>query len=132
LDVEFAFLCDAALESGGKVSALGIGIDQITAAAVPAVHPMLGVVVGFRYIVTESGTKKVEVRLIDADGGNVVPPVEGEMVLADPTDGLSGRGNLILQLGGLQFPKYGQYSVEIGVGGQSIASIPLRVSPPVG
>ena len=39
--LEFAFLSDFAEESGGKLHALGIGVDAVHAPAVPARHPQL-------------------------------------------------------------------------------------------
>ena len=38
MQVEYAFLCDAATESAGKLNALGIGIDRLLVQQLPQQH----------------------------------------------------------------------------------------------
>ena len=56
MDVDYAFLCDSAQESGGKVHALGIGIDGIFAPVLPATHSVV-LVAQFRYWAAEAGSR---------------------------------------------------------------------------
>src|SRR5438876_8871908 len=100
----FAFLFDYAQESGGKLSALGIGIDQIQAPAVPTTQPTISVVVSFLYQADEVGTTAMSARFIDADGNNIVPPIEGHLMLTEPVLA-TGIGRLVLQLNSLQFQR---------------------------
>ena len=130
MEVKFAFLCDFAEESGGKVHALGIGVDQIQTPVVPATHPQLSVVVAFSYAGSDTGTQPLAIRIIDADGHGIIPPIDGELTLNDP-GGAVGQGRVLFQLTGLQFQRYGDYAIEVAIAGVSVASLPLRVvSPP--
>jgi hypothetical protein len=128
LDVQFAFLCDAAQESGGKLHALGIGIDRLTAREVPVTHPAMTVVVAVRYAAAEAGKKTLAVRVLDADGQNVMPPVDGEVVLPDPKRSTRGQFRLTLTLGGIKFQKFGDHAVQIALNGISVANLPLSVT----
>jgi hypothetical protein len=126
LEVKFAFLCDFAEESGGKLHALGVGVDQIQTPAVPATHAQLSVVVAFSYEGAETGAQSLTLRVIDADGHGIVPPVDGQLTLNDPGSPL-GHARIVFQLAGVQFQRYGDYAVEIAVAGATLASLPLRV-----
>ena len=92
MDLEFAFLSDFAEESGGKLHALGIGVDTIHAAEVPARHPQLTMVAQIRYSVAEAGTHRLEVSGYDADGKEIIDRIEGDMPLPPVTGGTSGDG----------------------------------------
>ena len=130
MELKFAFLCDFAEESGGKVHALGIGVDQIQTPVVPATHPQLSAVVAFSYEGSDTGTQALTVRVIDADGRGIIPPIEGELTLGDPGS-VVGNGRVLFQLTGVEFQRYGDYAVEVGIGGVTVASLPLKVvSPP--
>lgn len=130
MQVDFAFLCDAAQDSGGKLHALGVGIDRILAPQLPTVHPMLMVVVQVRYSVAEAGTKPLAIRVVDADGDDLIPPIDQEIQFPDPKGSPTGTARLVLQLGGLRFERYGDYAIHIAVSGTDIASLPLAVSSP--
>jgi hypothetical protein len=130
LDVQYAFLCDFAEESGGKVHALGVGIDQVQMPVVPATHPQLSVAVAFGYEGSEARTRALVIRVIDADGHGIIPPIDGQLTLNDP-GGAVGHGRVLVQLTGVQFQHYGDYAVEVAIARVNVASLPLRVvSPP--
>ena len=131
MDVQFAFLCDFAEDdASGKLHALGIGIDQITANAVPAVHPLLTIVASLGYTGAEAGTKPIAVRVVDADGAHITPPIDAEIALGEPSGGTRGRARLVFNLSGLQFAAYGDYEVQVALAGVSVATLPIRVIPP--
>ncbi len=127
MDLEFAFLCDSAQESGGKIHALGIGFDSIAAASVPVTHPMLSVVAQIRYSVAEAGQKALAIRAIDADGGNIVNPIDGQVEFPVPPRGSTSIARLIIALGGVNFASYGDYAVHIALNGNEVARLPLTV-----
>jgi len=130
LDVNFAFLCDYADQSGGKISAIGVGFDTIYAGNVPARHPLFFSVISIKFSATEAGPKRVGMHLIDADGNNVVPPLDTTINVASPPPGFLYRNQQIaLAMQGVTFPHYGDYTVSWLVGGQEIKAIPLKVAP---
>lgn len=131
LELMFAFLCDYADNSSGKLTAVGIGVDTIYAHQVPAQHPLLYGVIGLRFGIVEVGQKQLGVRIIDADGNNIVPPLDSTLNVAPPPAGYLNRNlRIALALQGLLFPRYGDYSVSWLLGGQQVASVPLKVAPP--
>ena len=131
MHTNFAFLCDAASQGAdGKLNALGIGVSQIRAQQVPAQHPRLVLVAEVAYAAAEAGSKPMALRVIDADGGNVIPPVDGQIAFAEPNGTLTPVAHLVLELNLLTFPTYGVYSVDLSLDGESVASMPLEVLRP--
>ena len=128
MDVDFAFLCDSAQESGGKVHALGIGIDGIFAPSVPATHSVV-LVAQFRYWASEAGTRAMAVRLIDADGHSL-SAAEGQIAFGDPGDSPTGVARVLLTLAALPFERYGDYAIHIAIADGEPVRLPLRVMAP--
>jgi len=127
---DFAFICDYA-ESGNKLGALGIGFDTIYAPQVPCVHPNFHLVMQLRSSVAEAGQKDVEVRLIDADGKDVIPPLSAPMEVPQPPPGaMDTQARLVVGFGGVCFPAYGQYALHVVVQGNEMVRIPIRVAQP--
>ena len=124
---DYAFLCDFAQESGGKLYALGIGWSLIQAQTVPVTPPQLCFVASLTGTIAEAGTKKAEFRLIDADGTDVIPPLTPDLAFAVQEPALEGRLNIIFNLNGVQFPKYGQYAFHLVVQDNEIARAPFSV-----
>ena len=129
MKLDFAFICDYA-ELGAKVNALGIGFDVIHAKEVPCQHPSFFFVMQLRASVVEAGEKKVELRLIDEDGKDVVPPMRGRFVVPKPETGVESKGRIALALRNVTFPRYGPYSLHSLVDGHEMSAISLRISPP--
>jgi hypothetical protein len=131
LEVDFAFLCDYADQSGGKIGALGIGFDTIYAVKVPATHPVFFAVISIKFAATEAGPKQVSMHLIDEDGRDIIPPLEATINVGSPPPGFLYRHQRIaLAMHGITFPRYGDYTISWLIGGQEIKSIPLKVAPP--
>lgn len=130
MNLDFAFLCDSAQEGGGKVHALGIGFDTINAAQIPATHPLLTVVVQLRYSVDEAGDKPISVRLIDADGRDVVTAVNHTVPFPSPEGARSNTARLLVAFGGVNFTAYGDYAVHVVVDGSEVADLPIAIVRP--
>jgi hypothetical protein len=132
LHVDFAFICDYA-EAREKVNALGIGFEKIYAPKVPVKHPHFSVVVQLKFTRTEAGPKDVQVHLTDADGAEVIPPINGKIVVNVPPPGiLEGTTRLVMEFANVEFKTYGDYSVRVDVATQEMVSIPIAVvAPPV-
>ena len=130
MDVDYAFLCDAAQDSGGKLHALGIGIDRLIGSELPVTRPIMVAVVQVRYSVAEVGSKELAIRVVDADGGNVIPPIDSRVEFGEPQPGVPGVARYVIELAGLTFPHYGDYAIHVAVGGQEVANLPLSVRAP--
>jgi hypothetical protein len=130
VEYKYGFLCDFAQEAGGKLTAVGLGINRLFVPELPTAHPNLTLVVGVEYSVAEAGTKHLEVRLIDADGNDVLPQnIEGDTPFAKP-DTATGTLNVIVNFLGLKFEKYGDYAFHVTFDRTEIARLPLAVLAP--
>jgi hypothetical protein len=127
--VDYAFLCDAATESGGKVYALGIGIDRLQVQDVPARHGRMTLATRLRFGADEAGQRSFAIRLVDADGQAVVPDVIGQMSVAIPPPATHATANLLIDLVGAEFRSYGPHEVTLTVDGEDAVTLPLEVVP---
>jgi hypothetical protein len=133
MDVEAFLLCDAATEQQGKLNVLG-AFDSIFAKKVPTVHPACAIAARLRFSKVEQGEHAVKISVIDEDGKEVVPKLEGKVSVrvgpASPAGGDEANSaviNLILNFQRLKLPEYGEYRVDLAVDGEQKASLPLFV-----
>jgi hypothetical protein len=130
MKVDFAFICDYA-EAREKVNALGIGFDRIFTPKLPAKHPHFSVVVQLKFTRTEAGPKDVQVFLTDADGTDIIPAINGKIVVNVPPPGtLESTTRLVMEFANVEFKDYGEYSVRVNIATQEVVSIPLTVAQP--
>jgi len=129
MNMDFAFICDYA-EASGKINALGIGFDTIYARAVPAIHNLFFLVFQLRATVTEAGEKNIVVSMIDEDGRGVIPPLNARITVPRPTAGTESTARVAMAFNGVQFERYGSYSLHVVVDGHLMVRVPLKVSQP--
>ena len=129
MQVDFAFICDYA-EATNKINALGIGFDTIMSGQMPTRHPTFVLVIQMRATVVEAGEKNFEVHLIDEDGKEIMPALMGKFNIPRPPSGTESTGRLALRFDGVEFPRYGAYSIHMVVEGHEMVRIGLRVSQP--
>ena len=128
MEARLAFLCDAAVESGGKLHALGIGIDVLSASQVPVRHPRLSLVLGLDYNQDEVGEHTMGLRVVDADGQDAVPQIEQRFpLLLDPGRPV-GTARFVMELQDVQFNRWGQHEFHIYVDNRLLTQIPLQVA----
>ena len=128
MHVNLAVLCDAAnVSREGKLNILG-EFDSIHASSFPLVYPTMVLVVRLEAHPTERGEHRLKLQLIDADGGDVVPPLEGEFTTGSPPfPGVPVRtAPIILQMHGVRFDRPGHYAFELLVDGHHLRSLPLH------
>ncbi len=130
MDVAFSFVCDYA-DNSSKLTAVGIGFDTIYAPEIPLTHPVFYVVAAFRFSAVETGQKTVEVHIIDADGGDIVPPLRTQIDVGRPAAGYRHTvRRMALGLHGVTFSEYGDYEIAWLIDGHQASLIPLKVAPP--
>ena len=127
--VDFAFICDYA-EVSGKINAMGIGFDTIYAPSVPIRHNLFFLVFQIRANVVEAGEKNMVVNIIDDDGKDVIPPLNGKIAIAKPAAGTESIGRVAMAFNGVVFPKYGSYSLHAVVDGHDMVNVSMKVSQP--
>jgi hypothetical protein len=131
LIVEGFFLCDAAHDYGGRVSALGAFVNLVQARTLPAVHP-IGIVARLAWPYEEVGeghTVAVEVRH-DADN-ELIARIEGALRPHEPHAphrDLPVGLNLAVPLQ-LHLRRPGFYSARLIVDGSEVRDVrrPLKV-----
>ncbi len=131
MEVNYYFLCDYADNSGGKLTAVGIGFDTIYARAVPASHPMLYTVIGLRFSSVEVGSKQIGLRIVDADGNEIAPALNREVNVPPPPPGFTHRTlRIVMGIANLTFGAYGDYVVAWLLGGAEIGRSPIKLAEP--
>ena len=124
--IEIFALTDAATADFGKLSMLGV-FDTIWVTKTPAVHPQCAIALRVRFEKIERGEHKVVVHFVDIDGKNVIPPAQGVIAINFPEEQSSESANLILNIQGLKLDRLGEHSIDLAIGGQQKASLPLFV-----
>ena len=90
-------------------------------------HPACAVAVRIRFEKIEEGDHKIKLQIIDEDGNSIGPKPEGNISIR-PRPGLdSYTANLVLNIQGLEFKKYGKYRIDLAIDGQIKGSLPLTV-----
>lgn len=126
--VEYAFLCDAATQHAGKVNALGIGIDQLGVSMLPATHPHLTLVARLAFEDAAGASLPFRVRMVDADGHDVLPPVEGRFQVEMAPGQRRASATLLVDLVSLQFTTTGPHEMQLSSDTRLLATLPLEVS----
>lgn len=131
MNVEVFVLCDAATDTGGKLSLLG-AFDTIFARQVPVVHQHCSIAVRLRFSQVEAGDHRLRLSLIDADGGKVMPDMDGMLQVRTGARQVTLAVNLIFNLQQLKLGGYGEYRIDLAVDGNAVGSLPfyLRQAPP--
>jgi hypothetical protein len=130
MHLDFAFLCDAATETGGKLNALGLGIDRLNAGTLPAVHSRMMLVARFSYTRDDVGDHAFTIRITDADGREVGRVVNGNMNLKMAENTTLARANLLVDLMNLEFNTYGPHEAVVTIDGDEMVNLPLEVARP--
>ena len=130
MHVDYAFLCDAATEHGGKINALGIGIDRLSAAALPATHARLTFVARLAFALEDAGVHRFRVRVVDADGRAIAGAIEGELRIVFAGEDRSAGVNLLVDLVNIEFKALGPHEIGLAIDGTEAVGLPLEVLRP--
>jgi L-asparaginase II len=126
MNIDAFLLCDCATDQGGKLNVLG-AFDSIFARKMPAVHRACAIAARIRFEKIEEGEHQVRVDVVDEDGKAIVPRLDGEISVHIRDDAGSSGTNLILNLQGLKFERYGRYSINLAIDGRQVHSLPFTV-----
>ncbi|MBI5714109.1 MAG: hypothetical protein HZC38_11910 [Chloroflexi bacterium] len=129
MDLEVFTLCDAAADYQGRLSILGI-FDTIFAASLPALHPQCSVALRIRFSKVEEGKHNLVLHIVDNDGNMIIPALNGDFGIQLPGNDRHGMINLVLNLQGLSFNRYGEYAVNLAIDNNELASLPFWVRQP--
>jgi hypothetical protein len=127
MKIDFAVVCDYALiDQYGKLSVLGI-FHHIWVTQFPTVHPRLHLVLRLKGARTEIGQHKVQIKLTDAEGREIISG-DGEVTFSEPPAGvLEVEAGAVLVFD-VPFEQAGKYQFEIEVDGDIRSLVPITVS----
>jgi hypothetical protein len=126
MNIEILTICDAAVDYSGRLSILG-AFDVINAHRFPAVHPHCSVALRIRFDRMETGSHPFMLNIVDDDGKNIIPAIQGNMEVKMPPGFMSSAVNVVLNLQGLKFERPGEYSVNFDMDGESVSFLPVFV-----
>lgn len=130
MELDFAFLADAADVTLGKLFVLGGAFDTIHVQTLPSNHPSLAVVLRLLLVPHDLDRKHmIEIQLRDADG-KPVATAKGEMVVPKSPESPQGWKQAVLlplRFFSVPFQSAGHYAIEIVLDGEMAKAIPLRV-----
>jgi hypothetical protein len=127
MNIEAFLLCDAATDQHGKLNVLG-AFDNIFFQQVPAQYPACALAARVRFEKVEEGNHAIRIYIMDEDGASVGPKLDGGISVRVPDTVGTSVANLILNMRGLEFKKFGPYRIDLAIDGNIQASLPLRVS----
>ncbi len=127
MDVTLALLADAAnVTADGKLNILGV-FNALGASSFPVVHPQMALVLRFEATRAEEGkTRQIELQLADSDGQKLFK-IGAQLMVPSAPPGSPIRLNHILMLNNVQFPKAGDYVINVLVGDDQKAGIDLKI-----
>jgi hypothetical protein len=129
MEIEVFTLCDAAADYLGRLSILGV-FDTIFAANLPALHPQCAVALRIRFSKVEEGKHSLALHIVDNDGKMIIPPLNGEFGIQLTGNDRHGAINLVLNLQGLPFNRYGEYAINLAIDSHELDSLPFWVKQP--
>ncbi|MEI9958962.1 MAG: hypothetical protein WDM90_22210 [Ferruginibacter sp.] len=124
MEIEIFTLCDFAQDNNSKLTIVGT-FDSIYAKQFPVQHPACSVACRLRFSTKEIGEHHFKLRLIDADGKEMIQPVEGNMNIQGTPNGQLVTINFVVNFNQLQFPKAGRYSFELYLDDDWKSGLPL-------
>ena len=126
MNVQVAVLCDAATDDHGKLNLLG-AFDTIYAQTLPAIHPQCSIALRVTFTSGDEGAHQMKLHFVDADGRPIMPSMDIPVEVAMPEDTHFGTRNFIINIQQLKFAAPGLYAIDVTLGEQTIASVPLMV-----
>ena len=130
MELDFAFLADAADVSMGKLHVLGGAFDTIHVQGFPASHPSLAVVLRLLLSPIDLDRKHtLQILLLDADG-KPIASANGELMMPKAPGAPAGWKQAVLlplRFFNVPFKEEGHYSIEILANDKMLKAIPLRV-----
>lgn len=126
MNIQAAVLCDAATDDHGKLNLLG-AFDTIYAQQLPAIHPQCAIALRVTFTSGDEGAHQMKLHFVDADGRPIMPGMDIPVEVAIPEDTHFGTRNFIINIQQLKFEAPGLYAIDVTLGGQTVASVPLMV-----
>lgn len=126
MNVQIAVLCDAATDDHGKLNLLG-AFDTIITPQLPAVHPQCSIALRATFMSEDEGQHRLRLAFVDADGRNVMPPMDIPVQVQMPEDAHFVTRNFIINIQQMKFAQAGLYSIDAFLDDTLAIGMPLLV-----
>jgi hypothetical protein len=124
MEVEIFTLCDHAQDFNSKLVIVGT-FDTIFSAQFPLTYSNFAIAGRLRFSNKEVGQHDFKIRLINAEGQEIIPNLEGNMGIQKNPLAEHSTVNFAINLNNLQFPQAGRYSVELYIDSEWKTGLPL-------
>ncbi|HLG38032.1 MAG TPA: hypothetical protein VI461_00140 [Chitinophagaceae bacterium] len=124
MEIEIFTLADFAQDNNSKLTIVGT-FDSIHSKQFPFSHPSCSVATRLRFSEKESGSHDFKLRLIDAEGKEIIQPIEGNINIPTPKNGQVTSINVVANFAQMKFEKAGRYSFELYIDGEWKSGLPL-------
>jgi adenine specific DNA methylase Mod len=124
MEIEIFTLADFAQDNHSKLTIVGT-FDSIQSKQFPCTHPSCSIATRLRFSAKETGNHDFRLRLIDADGKEMIQAIEGNISIPAPANGLLTSINVVANFVQLKFEKPGRYSFELYIDGEWKSGLPL-------
>lgn len=124
MEIEIFTLADFAQDNNSKLTIVGT-FDSINTKQFPVMHPACTLATRLRFSTKETGPHEFKLRLIDAEGKELIQPVEGNINIGNPPNGQVSSMNIVINFNQLKFEKEGRYSFELYIDGEWRSGLPL-------
>lgn len=135
MELDFAFLAEAAEVGNGKLHVVGGAFDTVWTRNVPLRYPKISFIMRLLLSASELDRKhKVEIKIMHEDGKVIPPSIGGELEIRKNPNLPKGwkQGFLsVMNFVDLTFPTFGDFSFELLVNNTTVKSIPLRIAQTV-
>ena len=124
MEIEIFTLADFAQENQSKLTVVGT-FDSINSRQFPTQHPSCSIACRLRFSSKEAGEHQFKLRLINAGGKEIIPPVEGNIQIGQAPGVDITSINIVINFNQLQFEQAGRYSFELYIDGDWKSGLPL-------
>ena len=130
MEIEIFSLADFAQDNNSKMTIVGT-FDSIQAKQFPVAHPACAIACRLRFGARETGAHDFKLRLIDAEGKEIIKPIEGNINIGNPPNGQFSSINIVINFNQLQFEAAGRYSFELYIDNDWKSGLPLFLNQAV-
>jgi hypothetical protein len=128
MQLQISTLCDFASDYQGKLCVLG-AFDTLCAASFPVIHPQCSIAVRFVFQPEDAGKHEFIIRCVDPAGAEAMPPMPAmvDVTFSSTFIPFVSR-NMVFTLQRIKLERQGLYRWIIQHRGETVATIPLRVT----
>lgn len=112
MEIEIFTLADFAQDNNSKLTIVGT-FDSIQSRQFPCIHPACAIATRLRFSEKETGAHDFKLKLNDASGKEIIPPIAGNINVMVPPGNQYSAINIVVNLNQLKFEKEGRYSFEL-------------------